>query len=221
MKINIVVHGPSVKTLEENIHLIDWQGTAWASLNKIAHTRKMLSAIDQDLAYAYFSDMQFVNEYAADCKPYLAAPGNKNIITSDPFIREAIRYGKIESFIPKQGVIMTSNYSIGKGIDGRYYNSFTAMILVLIALGFRHFNVFGLDGGPLEGQQLYCDTKEQSRDGMSNQDLKKALARDTIIMNEMFWKEVDRITKDHVTVINYSPNSHITCFEKQSIESLF
>jgi len=89
--------------------------------------------------------------------------------------------------------------------------SFALLILIVTIAGCRYIDLYGADGGELDGELYWGDWPSSSRG---------RLDMDTKIMNENFPVIMKRVCKlygiDEPEIINHSERSHYTCFPKLS-----
>lgn len=220
----IILQGPSVKVLENHIQRIHSivPNIVYASLNRFDILEdRILEKIRKKFDYIYYSDPHLVPQYIELIKDFLNRPYLKNFVTDYNAIKALEGHGKCQIY-NNNGSVIYSSYSCGKNpsVSDKFYNSLTCMLLTMIGLGFRNFCLFGADGGGNE-KEIYYGQEGLTRDGIEHSELSRRLKEDADFMNKYFWKLVEPIINPkEISILNCSPGTKLTCFEKCEYEEL-
>ena len=195
--IYLVLQGPSVKILGDNIEKLKDKNVIWASLNRFTHlNERILSTIGKEVEVAYCSSQcRFREERASLINVML----DGLLITN---MRCVTKY--------LAGILMRGNMYVSEWVkDGQ--PSLLAMLYALDELGAKEVFLFGADGGSEDINEVYFGQDVYTEDFKERQ---STLYRDVRLMNGM---KIDVGYK----IFNVSNKTNYTCFETISYDEFF
>lgn len=208
----IVLHGSSVKTLEDNIKKYEDLNITYCSLNHFSLLEKnILSKINKQLQLVYISACDEFLLRKKEIEEFIARE-NSIFLTTPQTIWES----ESEEFFNKNN----SKISFAKLHMFRpeiYPNSLTILLMYLIRHKARKIGIFGFDGisevEPEQIKETYYHKEDFKPDRNWN------LIEDTKNFNKYFldllYKVEDESTiKRTVNITNFNPKSNITAFRK-------
>ena len=223
----IILQGPSVKDLAENIEYFKDSNVIWASLNSFWVVEPIIQSIGVEFSILYASSLEGgVSHLGVHICEFLQRPYRKLFISSQEFLTEFLRefydYKNLRLDNLENNDVITSLIASGNLRYKGYpkMNSLTAMLLILACRGYRKFYVFGCDGGYIPDREgLYYDGFQKApgrKTSISDLEL------DARVMNERFWSEMEFIglARKDVEIYNVSPHSRVECLTKISMQEL-
>ena len=213
--IAILLHGSSIKELEERIEEFKDLDFCYVSINyfKIMQ-EKILSKINKELDLVYCSNYKEFLTRQQDIEEFLSKD-NKKLLTTFECLWQTENEDFANQYADKIHFCKMLVYE-----DNSYPNSLAVLLYNLIREGFYKIILFGCDG--------LLDEKEDDIDKISNtyfgkEQLKKEqrdwnLIVDTKKFNEYFtdalWRKLkEEEYRDKLNIVNCSPESYIKVFK--------
>lgn len=198
----IMVHGPSIKELEDRIgHLnYDW---CWASINHFHLVEPIIQRIGKHIELLYMTSPLRIFQNQNRIRNFLDRKDKNLWITTHNI-----------DYNPKKTYLDTDS-----GAHGRF-NTLFAFLYLLIRLETETVILFGADGGDI-GKGAYYKQSEFELGSMEEPMGEKGtpLMNDTKVADHNFNKFLGDI-EIKTKILNVSPNSLITSFEKITYDQL-
>lgn len=211
MKVNIICSGPSVEGLSSNRALL-----AGGPVVCVTRWRRFIDLIyPMEINYLFFSQSFAFKTHADNVLDYATETGGF-LITSPDLVQSPDWEPVVNNFI-KYGGVIVSKEARGESINHQErLTSLAATIFTFARMGFKHFDIFGADGGGgHDGQDLYYCQKKIDSDYHSISVARDNILADTERMNNYFWDEAEARELD-ITVTNWGDgNSLLDCFENR------
>ena len=194
-KIIILGQGPSVKILEENILKFKGKDVIWASLNRFHLIEKnILSQIDEEFSIIWCSALKRFDEMY----DYLKIAGENGTLLMS------------KTAVIKKFTFPSRKYCCDFGTG---FSSIFAMLCTLINIVARDIYLIGFDGCAKDISNVYY-SQQQMND--NHQTRMMSIAKDTKMMNKIFWDYVAyalNVEKKFISIKVLS-GSALTCFDQ-------
>lgn len=197
----VLLPGPSL------VKIKDLDGFCLASVNHYWVIEKLIGRRIEVLLTAAVENKEYLTKYIDFLKRK-----NSIILTTDAFLPNLPeKYkDKLLLFKTDEPNVIRQVPTKEEPLTFRALASFSLLLFLLTIAGAKKITLFGADGGELKGYPLYI--KDWPSDSLGR------LMMDTRILNQAFPIILRRVCKlynlELPTILNMSPESYYTCFEK-------
>lgn len=209
----IYLPGPSLAEVIPYRKILGSLGVLPTSLNRFTILEKRLGF---EFSVVYISSLKRMGEMLNDVDQFLSRK-RINLLVTNQRCFQTYKDRLWNENCPAK--ILVSDI----GFDPvKWYNSLTALILVLTSLGFEKFYLFGCDGEIPKGEKVYY--AQDDIPILHNENFlmrRQTIVADTLQMNKEFWKTFEQfgLTYKGITIKNVrtGTKSAVTCFPEIDI----